>query len=311
MSRHSNKKRRSGKNAARRPRPQASARQEGAGQGHQAVPAMRSGGGAASSERRHARREAAIRREKQKKQMRLIGGGVAAAVVIAIALILLNRPGGTSAGVDYDGIAVAQPPIAQAGGTPQAEGAGFTGTVVGDPDAPVTFAIFSDYRCHFCQQFHHETYPQIVDDFVRDGQVKVEFRDFPALGGSDLYAPDNTSARAAEAAMCAAEQDRYLEYHEHLFNNFSADGSTYTADRLQRYADDVGLDRGRFDACMADGRYIPALQTALEDGRDQGITGTPMFLIDNGTGEPNLVQQTSAGYDLLERQIQAAIDTAP
>jgi protein-disulfide isomerase len=311
MSRHSNKKHRSGKNAARRSRAQSASSRQSAGEKGQQVPPMRSGGGAASSERRHARREAAIRREKQKKQMRLIAGGVAAAVIVVIALIFLNRPAGTSAGVDYDGIAVAQPPIAQAGGTPQAEQMGFTGTIVGDKDAPVTFVIYSDYRCLFCQQFHHETYPQIVDDFVRDGQVKVEFRDFPSLGGPDLRAEDNTSARAAEAAMCAGEQDSYIEYHERLFNNFSADGSTYTADRLQGYAEDVGLDRDAFDACLADDRYIPALQTALDEGREQGITGTPMFLIDNGTGEPNLVQQTSAGYDLLERQIQAAIDTAP
>ncbi len=34
-------------------------------------------------------------------------------------------------------------------------------------------------------------------------------------------------------------------------------------------------------------------------------------MIDNGNGQPNVVQQTSAGYDLLQKQIQAAIDTAP
>ena len=38
--------------------------------------------------------------------------------------------------------------------------------------------------------------------------------------------------------------------------------------------------------------------------------GSDLILIDNGSGEPNVVQQTSAGYDLLKKQIQTAIDTA-
>lgn len=268
------------------------------------------------ADRRQARREAAIRRERQKKQLWLVIGGVAAAVLIATVLIFLNRPGETSAEVDYGGIAIAQPPIAQAGGTPPADiaagGTGaYTGTVIGDPDAPVTFIIYSDYRCHFCQQFHTETYPKIIDDFVRSGDVKIELRDYPILGGSDVAAANNRSARAAEAAMCAAEQDDYIDYHGRLWANFSADGSTFTDDRLTRYASDAGLDTDAFGACLASDRYVPVLQLSLDGGRALGVTGTPTFVIDNGNGQPNVVQQTSAGYDLLKKQIQAAIDTAP
>ncbi len=269
-----------------------------------------------SADRRHSRREAAIRRERQKKQLRLIIGGIAAAVIVATMLIFLNRPDETSAEVDYNGVAIAQPPIALASGTPSTDpvvgptGA-YTGTIIGDPDAPVTFIIYSDYRCHFCQQFHAETYPKIIDDFVRAGDVKIELRDYPILGGSDLASADNRSARAAEGAMCAAEQDDYIDYHTRLWANFSANGSTFTDDRLAGYASDAGLDTDAFDACLASDRYLPALQLSLDGGRDLGITGTPTFVIDNGNGQPNVVQQTSAGYDLLRKQIQAAIDTAP
>ena len=34
-----------------------------------------------------------------------------------------------------------------------------------------------------------------------------------------------------------------------------------------------------------------------------------MFIIDNGNGDPNVVQQTSQGYDLLRRQIETAINS--
>ncbi len=304
MSHHSSRKSRARKAASTQPAQHAAQAAPPKPQAHTAA------------DRRQSRREAAIRRERQRRQLRLVIGGVAAAVIIATMLIFLNRPGETSAEVDYNGVAIAQPPIAQAGGTPPADlvagptGA-YTGAVIGDPDAPVTFIIYSDYRCHFCQQFHAETYPKIIDDFVRSGEVKIELRDYPILGGSDLSSADNRSARAVESAMCAAEQDDYIDYHTRLWDNFSADGSTFTDDRLAQYASDAGLDTDAFEACLASDRYLPAIQLSLDGGRALGITGTPTFVIDNGNGQPNVVQQTSAGYDLLKKQIQTAIDTAP
>jgi protein-disulfide isomerase len=323
MSQRPPKKNRSSKRSSRRPRSQSTASTRGAAQDtrQQAPQSARtankeaSASGPRSSERRQARREAAIRQEQKKKQMRLIIGGVAAAVVVAVVLILLNRPTNTASDIDYAGIAFAQPPITETQGTPQADGEGdssFVGATLGDPDAPVTFAVYADFQCSFCVQFHNETYPQIIEDFVRDGEVKIEFREFPALGNVGLTDDNNESVQPAEAAMCAGEQDSYLEYHDKLYANFSGvNQGAFANNRLKTYARDLGLDTDAFNECLDNGRYEAAVIQSLEEGRANGITATPMFIIDNGSGEPNIVQQTSAGYDLLKRQIEVAVETAP
>lgn len=320
MSQRPPKKNRSSKSGARKTRPQSTVRKPAPQAQPQsartkAEAAATTGETARPSAQRQSRREAAIRKEQQKKQMRLIIGGIAAAVIVAAVLILLNRPTNEAANIDYEGIAIAQPPITDTLGTPAAEGESapaYQGAVLGDPAAPVTFAIYADFQCPFCVQFHEETYPQILDDFVRDGQVKIEFREFPALGGADLASDDNESVQAAEAAVCAGEQDKYIQYHDKLYANFGGENKgVYTTSRLKDYADDLGLDTGAFNECLDSGRYEAAVIQSMEEGRTNGITATPMFMIDNGNGQPNVVQQTSAGYDLLQKQIQAAIDTAP
>jgi protein-disulfide isomerase len=325
MSQRPPKKNRSGKSTSRRNRSQPTTNNQ---QKPQAAPqsartiaseGATSGGsaGARSSERRNARREAAVKKEQQKKQMRIIIGGVAAAVIVAIILIVANLPSNDAASIDYDGLASAPPPIAAAAATPQASPeAGsttpYTGATLGDPNAPVTFVIYADFQCHFCLQFHEDSYPKIVDDFVRDGDVKIEFREFPALGEGAITDEGNESAQAAEAAMCAGEQDRYMDYHDKLYANFSGvNQGGFSNDRLKKFADDLGLDTDAFNSCLDSDRYEPYVMQSMDEGRALGITATPMFIIDNGNGQPNVVQQTSSGYDLLKRQIQAAVDTAP
>lgn len=324
MSQRPPKKNRSSKSSSRKTRSQSTPRTKSTSQPQAQPQSARTkaatettatASGNRPSERRQSRREAAIRKEQQKKQMRLIIGGIAAAVIVATVLILLNRPTNNAADIDYEGLAFAQPPITDTAGTPAAEGEAapaYQGAVLGDPAAPVTFAIYADFQCPFCVQFHEDTYPQIIDDFVRDGQVKVEFREFPALGGADLTNDENESVQAAEAAVCAGEQDSYLDYHDKLYANYGGENAgAFSNSRLKDYADDLGLDTGAFNECLDSGRYESAVIQSMEEGRTNGITATPMFIIDNGSGEPNVVQQTSAGYDLLKKQIEVAIETAP
>ena len=124
MSQRPPKKNRSGKSSSRKTRsqstprvkatPQAQAEPTAQPQSARTANATESGG--KPSERRQSRREAAIRKEQQKKQMRLIIGGIAAAVIVATVLILLNRPTNDAADINYEGIAIAQPPIHPAQG---------------------------------------------------------------------------------------------------------------------------------------------------------------------------------------------------
>jgi hypothetical protein len=65
---------------------------------------------------------------------------------------------------------------------------------IGSQNAPVTIAEWSDYQCPFCKQFEVTTLPQIIQNYVNDGKVKVVFKDFTFLGPDSMV--DAEYARA-------------------------------------------------------------------------------------------------------------------
>jgi protein-disulfide isomerase len=86
---------------------------------------------------------------------------------------------------------------------------------------------------------------------------------------------------AAEAAECAGEQGQYWPMHAVLFAEPSEWDTTEDIARaaFAEYASGIGLDTARFDACMAEGRYRPAVEANIAEGRRMGVTGTPAFII--------------------------------
>ena len=71
-------------------------------------------------------------------------------------------------------------------------------------------------------------------------KVRLVFRDYPL--------PMHPNARpAAEAASCANAQGKFWEYHAKLFAN----QGQLARDNLKAYAKDLGLDRAKFDDCLA------------------------------------------------------------
>lgn len=278
--------------------------------------------------RRASRKEAARTQAKKKRQLQLLIGGIAAVVAIVALVIFINRPTSSGIEIDYSDIDVAQSEIVLSQGTASAEPvdgvvAFATGPTVGDPNAPVTMHIYSDFQCHFCKVFNDETLPQIIDDFVRTGDVKLVFHDFPRLGTNasiadpndfsvELRDENNESSLASQAVMCAAEQDEYLQMSERLFGNYGGiQSGAFSRTNIDRFASDMGLDTDAFGACMDSQRFVPALAGSVEQGMGLGITGTPMFILDNGNGELNVIQQTELGYEMIKRQIELTIQTAP
>ena len=147
---------------------------------------------------------------------------------------------------------------------------------------------FSDFECPFCQRAQ----PAIRELLTRyEGKIKMVWKDFPL--------PMHAHAiGAAVAARCAHEQGKFWQFHDVLFANQQA----LTAAELRRHAATVGLDLGRFDACIATGRHEEALRAELEPG-DHPIAVTPTLLI-NGrmvTGAVGVEQLAAIVEQELER----------
>jgi protein-disulfide isomerase len=88
--------------------------------------------------------------------------------------------------------------------------------------------------------------------------------------------PNHPNARpAAEASLCALDQDRFWQYHDRLF----AAQDRLTDEDLKRHAADLGLDSARFNACLDAGRFQADVDTDMRDGSNAGVSGTPAFFI--------------------------------
>jgi protein-disulfide isomerase len=146
------------------------------------------------------------------------------------------------------------------------------GPTKGSADAPVTMVEFSDFQCSFCKVFWRDRLPRIDQKYIQPGKVRFVYRHLALLGPP--------SVQAAIAAECAHEQDRFWPYHDRLFAASGVFGLSRGS--LDRYADEVKLDRTRFDACLAGDRARRKVEQETTIGRMIGMTGTPAFLINGG-----------------------------
>lgn len=135
----------------------------------------------------------------------------------------------------------------------------------GTDHAPVTIIEFSDFECPYCQR-SVPILKELLDKYP--GKLKLVYRDFPG--------PNHQQAlSAAEAAQCAAEQNRFWDYHDALFNRQRAE-DTWNFSQL---AETLGLSLAPFTTCMNDHRYREEVLRDLQDGLKLGVTSTPTFFV--------------------------------
>lgn len=140
--------------------------------------------------------------------------------------------------------------------------------VEGPNNAKVTIIEFSDFQCPFCGRFYQQTLPQIEEQYIKTGKIKLVFRDFPL--SFHQYAQ-----KASEASECADEQGKFWEYHDKLFENQQA----LDVASLKQYAIDLGLDTEKFNSCLDNGEMTAEVQKDFQDGQSYGVSGTPTFFI--------------------------------
>lgn len=183
----------------------------------------------------------------------------------------------------------------------------------GDPNAPVKLVEFSDFQCPFCRRFWEQTEPLIIENYVRSGKVLFTYRSAGNWVSNNLRQGGVESENAAMAAYCAADQNRFWEYHDALFANFlGEDVGSFTPRRLQAIAESVGLDVGTFNSCLSSGKYRAQVQQDFEDARAAGITGTPYFVITytvNGQ-EKTLTVEGAQPFSVFQQQLDQALREA-
>lgn len=144
---------------------------------------------------------------------------------------------------------------------------------MGSANARVTIVEYSDFQCPYCLQFHQQTYQKIIDQYVKTGKVKLSYRQMPIASIHPLATP------AAIASECAAEQGKFWEYHDTLFNKLAAKQLDSKPEVLSDWAKSVGMDAGKFQSCLSSPEIQARVNADLQEGSRVGVRGTPSFLI--------------------------------
>jgi protein-disulfide isomerase len=136
----------------------------------------------------------------------------------------------------------------------------------GSIDAPIRLLEYGDFECPFCG----EAYPLVKEVQQELGQrLCFAFRHFP------MTTVHPHAQHAAEAAEAAAEQGRFWEMHDILFEN----QDDLDDEDLAQYAETLGLDAQRLLAEVQSGAYRPRVREDFRSGVRRGVNGTPTFFI--------------------------------
>jgi protein-disulfide isomerase len=142
----------------------------------------------------------------------------------------------------------------------------------GDAKATITVIEYSDFQCPFCKRFHDAVLPQIVNNYVKTGKIKLSYKNFAFLGDESRW--------AAQAAECAADQNRFWDFHELLFTRQQGENvGAFTKDNLILLAKEIKLDGNAFATCLNGDKTLDRVQADTSEGNKIGVRGTPSFLV--------------------------------
>lgn len=223
---------------------------------------------------RQAAEAAAKAREVRKRRLWQLAGVTGLAVAVLALVIALS--GGSSTPSPQPGLFT---------GIPERNG------VLGQADAPVTVTEYLDLQCPVCATASQTVLPDVVNDYVRTGKVKLQARTLHFLGSD--------SVRGARVAAGAEQQGKLWPFLEAFYAKQGAENSGYvTDDFLRDVAADAGVDA---DAALRYADSAPAerpLAKANADAARLKIEGTPTFTVQRGDGPVKVVSADELAAEL-------------
>jgi len=171
--------------------------------------------------------------------------------------------------------------------------------VLGRADAPLTLVEFTDLECPYCRSFHVGAFERLKREYIDTGKLRFFSRDFPL----DFH----PNARpAALAVRCAGEQGKFWEMRHVVTLNASA----LNRELYDRLARELGVDGGKFSACITADRYRTEIDRDMAEATKAGVSGTPTFVLGITTPGTAVEGQRIVGaqpFPVFEAQIKALL----
>ena len=164
----------------------------------------------------------------------------------------------------------------------------------GNVDAKVKLIVFESLTCSHCADFHKNVYPSLKKDFIDNGLISIEFRNFPL---------DIAAFNASKIAHC--RNDGKSEILHHLYNNQSSWVRGSTIEDLNKNLKRVVQESGfklDFDNCISNSKIEDfILEDRIDGAKNYKIEATPTLII-NGEKFEN-----TSNYKKLKKYIEKLI----
>jgi protein-disulfide isomerase len=201
--------------------------------------------------------------------MGLIGGVVALVVVLVAALVWAATRGGEDL-------------ASQGSSSTLPEGGGVS--VGPGVDADVTqVRLYEDFQCPWCGVLENAVGAALTDK-AEAGEINVTYQIMSFLDGS---LRNDSSVRAANAALCADDAGVFSLFHASVFaNQPEQEGAGFTDEQFVGWASDAGLSGealGTFEQCVQDLPHTGYVEDMQTRANQDGVTGTPTLVIDGQT----------------------------
>lgn len=159
---------------------------------------------------------------------------------------------------------------------------------LGPDNAPVTVVEFSDFQCPYCRQVQ-PALKRLMTEY--EGKVRLVFRDYP------LRNIHPQAQKAAEAAQCAAEQQKFWPYHDKLFAS-----TGLQVEDLKKYAQELELNTEQFNTCLDSNKHAKGVDEDMQAGQQVGVSATPSFFV-NG-----MPLSGAASYERFKELVDTALE---
>nr|WP_222109863.1 thioredoxin domain-containing protein [Streptomyces cupreus] len=229
--------------------------------------------------------------EKRRRAL-IVGASVVCVLALAAVIGVIAANAGKDDSSDSEG-----PAVAPSG----AQGEDSLVIPVGKAGAASTLVVWEDFRCPACKSFE-DTYRSTIHELTDAGRLRVEYRLATIIDGN---LGGTGSRSAANAAACAQDAGKFVDYHDVLYQNQPAetdDAFSENAKLFELAAKVEGLDTPAFRSCVEDGTHNSWVAKSNDAFRSGGFTGTPTVLLDG----KNIYQDQSMTPEKLKQQVQEA-----
>jgi protein-disulfide isomerase len=227
-------------------------------------------------EQRKAQEEAdAAAGARRRRLMQL--GGVVGVVIVALVAILIATSGSKNAATESHTATTTNAKNAavstvegELNGIPQ------KGNVLGKPTAPVTMQYFGDLKCPFCRAFTVSALPGIIQNEVRAGKLKIEYK---SMETATRNPPE--FLRQQSAAYAAGAQNKAWYFIELFYHEQGDETEAYATEGfLEGLAKQApGLNLTKWHSDRKNETFEAEVLKDQKEAAEIGFTGTPSFML--------------------------------